>query len=159
MPSIETSSTRRSSSSASAAASSSSTDAPGSASTTVSSFMAFSCARDASHFGTQCRISIGYRSGMTQSSDVRRRGRPRGTSERALELIALRLFSDQGFEETTVDQIAATAGVSRRTFFRYFATKTDVLWNSFDAEVETIRGLLARSSDDLPILEAVRHAV
>jgi TetR/AcrR family transcriptional regulator, regulator of mycofactocin system len=92
-------------------------------------------------------------------ANTRRRGRPRGTSARALELIALRLFTDQGFEETTVEQIATAAGVSRRTFFRYFDTKADVLWSEFDAEVETIRGLLARTPDDLPIMEGVRRAV
>ncbi len=90
---------------------------------------------------------------------VRRRGRPPGTSARALELIALRLFTDQGFEETTVDQIAAAAGVSRRTFFRYFDTKSDVLWDEFDTEVETIRELLARTPDDVSIMEGVRRAV
>jgi mycofactocin system transcriptional regulator len=92
-------------------------------------------------------------------SGVRPRGRPRGTSARAMEVIALRLFAEQGFDQTTVDQIAAAAGVSRRTFFRYFDTKSDVLWNSFDAEVETIRGLLAATPDNLPIMEAVRRAV
>ncbi|HXP58538.1 MAG TPA: TetR family transcriptional regulator, partial [Streptosporangiaceae bacterium] len=49
-----------------------------------------------------------------------RRGRPPGTSRRTLELIALRLFTEQGFDETPIEQIAAEAGVSRRTFFRYF---------------------------------------
>jgi mycofactocin system transcriptional regulator len=92
-------------------------------------------------------------------TDGRRRGRPRGTSARALELIALRLFTEQGFDETTVDQIAAAAGVSRRTFFRYFDSKTDVLWNEFDAEVRTIRELLDRTPDDLSIMEGVRRAV
>jgi mycofactocin system transcriptional regulator len=76
-----------------------------------------------------------------------------------MEEIALRLFSEQGFEETTVDQIAAAAGVSRRTFFRYFDTKSDVLWNSFDTEVETIRALLAATPADLSIMEGVRRAV
>jgi TetR/AcrR family transcriptional regulator, regulator of mycofactocin system len=90
---------------------------------------------------------------------VRRRGRPRGTSARALELIALRLFTEQGFEETTVDQIATAAGVSRRTFFRYFDSKADVLWNEFDAEVDTIRRLLARTPDRMSIMEGVRRAV
>jgi mycofactocin system transcriptional regulator len=95
----------------------------------------------------------------TGSATVRRRGRPRGTSARALELIALRLFTDQGFEQTTVDQIATAAGVSRRTFFRYFDSKSDVLWSEFDAEVATIRGLLAQTSDEQPVMEGVRRAV
>lgn len=88
-----------------------------------------------------------------------RRGRPPGTSARELELIALRLFTEQGFDETTVDQIAAAARVSRRTFFRYYVSKSDVLWNEFDNEVETIRRLLAEMPDELPVMEAVRRAV
>ena len=88
-----------------------------------------------------------------------RRGRPRGTSARELELIARRLFAEQGFDATTVDQIAAAAGVSRRTFFRYYTSKSDVLWNEFDNEVQTIRRLLAGTPDELPVMEAVRRAV
>lgn len=76
-----------------------------------------------------------------------------------MELIALRLFTEQGFHETTVDQIAAGAGVSRRTFFRYYDAKSSVLWNEFDDEVDAIRASLAEMSDDLPIMEAVRQAV
>jgi mycofactocin system transcriptional regulator len=88
-----------------------------------------------------------------------RRGRPRGTSTRELELIALRLFTEQGFHETTIEQIAAAAGVSTRTFFRYFDAKASVLWHTFDNEVEAIRSALASAPDDLPLMDAVRHAV
>jgi mycofactocin system transcriptional regulator len=76
-----------------------------------------------------------------------------------LEIVALRLFTERGFHETTVDQIAAAAGVSRRTFFRYYEAKSDVLWNEFDAEVEAIRDLLAEMPDTLPVMETVRRAV
>ncbi len=93
------------------------------------------------------------------ATGTRGRGRPRGTSARALELIALRLFTEQGFEATTVDQIASAAGVSRRTFFRYFDSKSAVLWSEFDAEVATIRALLAETPDGLPVMAAVRRAV
>jgi mycofactocin system transcriptional regulator len=93
------------------------------------------------------------------SDMLHRRGRPRGTTARELELIALRLFAERGFEQTTVDQIAAAAGVSRRTFFRYYTAKSDVLWHEFDREVETIRQLLAETPDDLPVMDAVRRAV
>jgi len=88
-----------------------------------------------------------------------RRGRPPGTSRRALELIALRLFTEQGFENTTIEQISAEAGVSKRTFFRYFSSKASVLWSEFDAEVDTIRAALARVPADVPMLAAIRQAV
>jgi mycofactocin system transcriptional regulator len=96
---------------------------------------------------------------MTEQTPAARRGRPPGTSARELEVIALRLFTERGFHETTVDDIAAAAGVSRRTFFRYYDAKSDVLWNEFDTEVETIRKLLADAPADLPVLAAVREAV
>ena len=88
-----------------------------------------------------------------------RRGRPPGTSRRELELIALRLFTDHGFEHTTIEQIAAEAGVSKRTFFRYFGSKTSVLWSEFDHEVGVIRAALAEVPDEVPMMEAIRRAV
>ena len=88
-----------------------------------------------------------------------RRGRPRSTSRRELRLIALRLFASRGFDNTTIEQIAAEAGVSERTFFRYFTTKASVLWTEFETEVETIRSALAAVPDDMPLMDAVRGAV
>jgi TetR/AcrR family transcriptional regulator, regulator of mycofactocin system len=88
-----------------------------------------------------------------------RRGRPRSTSCRELRLIALRLFETQGFDSTTIEQIAAEAGVSERTFFRYFGSKASVLWTEFDTEVAAIRAALAAVPDDVPMMQAIRHAV
>jgi len=88
-----------------------------------------------------------------------RRGRPPGTSRRELELIALRLFTEQGFDNTTIDQISAEAGVSKRTFFRYFSSKASVLWSEFDNEVGTIRAALADVPDQVPMMDAIRLAV
>jgi mycofactocin system transcriptional regulator len=88
-----------------------------------------------------------------------RRGRPPGTSQRALELIALRLFSAQGFDETTVDQVAAEAGISKRTFFRYYDSKASVLWGAFDQEVQELRRELASVPEDVPLMAAIRTAV
>ena len=88
-----------------------------------------------------------------------RRGRPPSTSRRELRLIALRLFAQRGFDNTTIEQIAAEAGVSERTFFRYFTTKASVLWTEFETEVETIRASLAAVPDDVPLMEAIRGAV
>jgi mycofactocin system transcriptional regulator len=88
-----------------------------------------------------------------------RRGRPPGTSRRELELIALRLFTNQGFDATTIEQIAAEAGVSKRTFFRYFSSKASVLWSEFDHEVGTIRAALAQVPAEVPMMAAIRQAV
>ena len=74
-------------------------------------------------------------------------------------MIALRLFAARGFDDTTVDQIAAEAGVSRRTFFRYFDSKSEVLWSEFDLEVSDLRRELAALPADLPVMDAVRTAV
>ena len=72
---------------------------------------------------------------------------------------ALRLLARQGFEQTTVDQLAVAAGVSRRTFFRYFASKEDVVISSV---VVVFEGILAeveaRPADEAPAV-AIREAV
>ena len=96
---------------------------------------------------------------IEQPSEGTRRGRPPGTSGRQLELIALRLFTEQGFEETTVEEIAAAAGVSRRTFFRYFDTKADVLWHEFDGEVDALRAAFREVPDVVAMMEAIRQVI
>ena len=96
---------------------------------------------------------------QTSTMNEPRRGRPPVTSRRELEVIALRLFTEHGFDETTIDHIAAAAGVSRRTFFRYFKSKAGVLWAEFDHEVDTIRAALAGMPDDMPMMDAIRNAV
>ena len=88
-----------------------------------------------------------------------RRGRPPATSSRELRQIALRLFVENGFENTTIEQITAKAGVSERTLFRYFASKSSVLWTEFEAEVEAIRAALTAVPGDVPMMEAIRRAV
>jgi mycofactocin system transcriptional regulator len=92
-------------------------------------------------------------------SGAARRGRPPGTSARDLELVSLRLFTEHGFEDTTVERIAAAAGVSRRTFFRYFDSKADVLWHAFDGEVRSLRAAFADVPPDVPLMAAIRQVV
>jgi TetR/AcrR family transcriptional regulator, regulator of mycofactocin system len=74
-------------------------------------------------------------------------------------MIALRLFIECGFESTTIEQITAGAGVSERTFFRYFSSKASVLWSEFETEVDTIRAVLAAAPDSLPMMDVIRDAV
>jgi mycofactocin system transcriptional regulator len=87
------------------------------------------------------------------------RGRPPGTSARALELVALDLFAAHGFEDTTVEQIASAAGVSSRTFFRYFDSKASVLWHAFDGEVDELRRAFAGLDPGIEMMDAIRQVV
>jgi TetR/AcrR family transcriptional regulator, regulator of mycofactocin system len=75
-------------------------------------------------------------------STLRERNRLRTRAE--IAEAALTLFEEQGYEKTTVDQIAAAAGVSSATFFRYFAAKEDVLFNDED---EAAAALVTRVRD------------
>jgi AcrR family transcriptional regulator len=76
-----------------------------------------------------------------------RGGRPRSSSAQVLADAAEELFLEQGYGRTTVDQIAARAGVSRATFFNYFTAKSDVMWLELDAAVRDIPGYLAASGE------------
>jgi TetR/AcrR family transcriptional regulator, regulator of mycofactocin system len=87
------------------------------------------------------------------------RGRPPETSARDLELAALELFAAHGFADTTVEQIAAQTGVSKRTFFRYFDSKVDVLWHDFDNEVASLRAAFARVPAKASLMTAIREVV
>ena len=57
------------------------------------------------------------------------RDRKREETRARIAETALQLFVSQGYTETTIDQIAAAAGVGRRTIFRHFATKETILFD------------------------------
>ena len=68
------------------------------------------------------------------------------------------LFSEQGFEATTVDQIAAAAGMSRRTFFRYFAGKDELVLARLVESGENVAEALRGRPADEPVWTALRRA-
>ncbi|GGK56239.1 TetR family transcriptional regulator [Nocardia camponoti] len=61
---------------------------------------------------------------------------------------ALRLFAERGYEATTVDDIAAAAGISRRTFFRQFRSKEDVIFADHEFQLATAQRFLADNNGD-----------
>jgi AcrR family transcriptional regulator len=77
--------------------------------------------------------------------------RARGQRNReALIAAAIALFSEYGYEQTTVDQISATAGVAPRTFFHHFATKDDILFHGYAERLEeATRRFRASQSESL----------
>jgi mycofactocin system transcriptional regulator len=87
------------------------------------------------------------------------RGRPASTSRQDVARAALDLFGRQGYDETTVDEIAAAVGISRRTFFRYFESKPDVVWGEFDAELGRLSDRLAEAPDAEPMMDVLRRSV
>lgn len=86
-------------------------------------------------------------------------GRHPSTSRAELGHIALELFVENGFDETTIDDIAAAAGIGRRTFFRYFTSKNDLPWGDFEELLGGMRASLRQLPDDMPIVDALRSAV
>lgn len=75
------------------------------------------------------------------------RERTRRAVRAELSRLAMELFRRNGFEETTVDEIATAAGVSKRSFFRYFATKEDAVLADVDLLGEEVRAQLRARPD------------
>ena len=86
------------------------------------------------------------------------RERKKADTRRRLMTLALRLFEERGFDETTVGELAASADVAPRTFFRYFPTKVEVLFGDHDELVALLRDTLAARPADESIVHAVRRA-
>lgn len=80
-------------------------------------------------------------------------------TRRALIEAALRLFDEQGYEQTTVARIAAAAGVSTKTFFNYFAAKDDVLFADTADQDAAVLELIADRGPDESVVDVLLRAV
>jgi AcrR family transcriptional regulator len=85
------------------------------------------------------------------------RERKKARTKATIQREALRLFDRDGYAETSVEQIAAAAEISPSTFFRYFATKEDVVLADF-IDARAVERLLEAPADLGP-LQALRHAL
>ncbi len=83
---------------------------------------------------------------------ARERGRPPMSSVAALEDAATELFLEQGYHNTSIDEIARRAGISRATFFNYCDTKSDVVWVDADRALVSLERLLGSA---IPLREAL----
>lgn len=76
-----------------------------------------------------------------------------------LEATALRLFEERGFDQVTVEEIAAAAGISPRTFYRHVPTKEDIFQLTIDRRSDALRAALASRPGDEPPMHSLRLAV
>lgn len=86
------------------------------------------------------------------------RQRTRDAVRQQIADVALVMFDEQGFAETTVDEIAAAVDISPRSFFRYFASKEDVVLDDPMIYGEPVRQRLAESLESMPVWDALRSA-
>jgi AcrR family transcriptional regulator len=79
------------------------------------------------------------------------RAQKKSATKQAIQEHALRLFVEKGYDATTVDEIAAAAGVSHMTFFRYFPRKEEVVeYDEYDPLLEQL--IAARPPDEPPLI-------
>ncbi|MFE9426108.1 TetR family transcriptional regulator [Kitasatospora sp. NPDC006697] len=89
----------------------------------------------------------------------RRAAAQRQQMRQDLAAAAMQLFATQGYEETTVDQIAAAAGVARRTFFRYFRSKEEAIFPDHDDTLVRVADLLASAEPEEHPLDVVCRGI
>jgi AcrR family transcriptional regulator len=87
------------------------------------------------------------------------RERKKAQTREAILDAAITLYERNGYDATTVEEIAAEANVSPRTFFRYFDTKLETIMEQSEAEVGEFQRLVRERPPEESALEAVHHVV
>jgi AcrR family transcriptional regulator len=96
--------------------------------------------------------------GIMQGEPVPVRERARRAMRAELALLAQDLFAEKGYDETTLEDLVAAAGISKRTFFRYFASKDDLVLDKHDAWTgKLVEAFSARPAGE-PVWESLRRA-
>lgn len=86
------------------------------------------------------------------------RERTRRAIQKEITEAAERLFVEQGYEATTIEHIAEAVGMSRRTVYRYFSTREDVVLGKFDVVAGEVLEALRRRPVDEPVWASLRHS-
>jgi AcrR family transcriptional regulator len=74
-------------------------------------------------------------------------GRPATIDPDAVARIALRLFAERGYEATSMEDIAGAAGIGRKSLYRYFASKADLVWGGIEPAAEAAGLALDKAGD------------
>jgi len=87
------------------------------------------------------------------------RERKRAETHARIQAEAMRLFLERGFDETTLDEIAGAAGVSRRTLFHYFGSKEEIVFSTKSEFPNWVVEAINRRPADEPLLDMVENAL
>jgi AcrR family transcriptional regulator len=93
---------------------------------------------------------------LPKTEGLRERNR-RQTLQRIAE-VGIELFLAKGYDATTLDEIAAAAGISRRTFFYYFRSKDDILLTHLASYADALKAMILESASGEPI-DVMRDAL
>jgi AcrR family transcriptional regulator len=87
------------------------------------------------------------------------RQRKKDATQQAIADAAWDLFSERGYHDTSINDIAERANVAPRTFFRYFPTKDAVVYPEFDEMLLRVREAFARRPSDEPVMASLIGAL
>ncbi len=104
--------------------------------------------------GSETRVG-----GMTDATTKAPRGRPVVATADHIEAVALRLWSERGFHEVSVADVAAEVGVTARTIFRRYPTKADIIWRPLSESFDVLMASLEQTSPRAPLFERARTAL
>lgn len=102
-------------------------------------------------------MQLGYRGAMDEPTPSR--GRPPILSTSELRSRAIAVVRRYGFEAVTMKTVAAELGVSLRTLHRHFPSKVDLVWGALDESFVRLRGQLALTDPDIPVIAAIQSAI
>ena len=88
-----------------------------------------------------------------------RAGRRRSTTKDHIANLAIDLFATYGFSDVSVDDVAAAAGIARRTLFRYYPSKNAIPWGDFDVHLREFTEVFDAADPDLPVAATLRAAL
>ncbi|WP_301114693.1 TetR family transcriptional regulator [Microbacterium sp.] len=94
-----------------------------------------------------------------QSHPLPVRERTRRAVRAELAQLAVQLFVERGYDETTIDDLATAAGMSKRTFFRYFASKEELVMGKYEVVGEQLAEDLAARPPGEPIWVSLRQVL